>query len=225
MSSPFLPRILAFSSRSACSVAAASKRARKVARSAASERAMGGPPKSSPGALPSTAADGQPAILDGRPPGHAAARGRDRLTSDSADVASKRFAHARRDDRRGSEDEEIDLDIGDAPTPCGVARRAGADALAVDDDPDIRTMLRHALGKTYTITRRRTGSTPRRSSTASPRSTASCATGRCRASTASSSREILRKDKVLRRIPILCSPPRAARWTSSPASTPEPATT
>jgi hypothetical protein len=40
VSSPFLPRILAFSSRKACSVAAASKRARKVARREVSDRSM-----------------------------------------------------------------------------------------------------------------------------------------------------------------------------------------
>ncbi len=40
VSSPFLPRIFAFSSRSACSVAAASNRDRKVARRVARERSM-----------------------------------------------------------------------------------------------------------------------------------------------------------------------------------------
>jgi hypothetical protein len=42
VSSPFLPRILAFSSRNACSVAAASNRPRYVARSMARESSIAG---------------------------------------------------------------------------------------------------------------------------------------------------------------------------------------
>jgi DNA-binding response OmpR family regulator len=46
-------------------------------------------------------------------------------------------------------DREIELSV--APTPAVSPRDDAPVILVVDDDPDIRTMLLHALGKTYTI--------------------------------------------------------------------------
>jgi DNA-binding response OmpR family regulator len=46
-------------------------------------------------------------------------------------------------------DREIELKV--APTPAVSPRDDAPVILVVDDDPDIRTMLLHALGKTYTI--------------------------------------------------------------------------
>jgi DNA-binding response OmpR family regulator len=101
------------------------------------------------------------------------------------------------------DDEEIELDIGDAPTPVASPGEQAPVLLVVDDDPDIRTMLRHALGKTYTIYEAQDGQHAKEVLDIIPTPDGIVCDVMMPRLDGVELAKILRKDKVLQRIPIL----------------------
>ena len=103
----------------------------------------------------------------------------------------------------GDDDEEIELDIGEAPTPVASPGEQAPVLLVVDDDPDIRTMLRHALGKTYTVYEAHDGQHAKEVLDIIPTPDGIVCDVMMPRLDGVELAKILRKDKVLQRIPIL----------------------
>jgi DNA-binding response OmpR family regulator len=101
----------------------------------------------------------------------------------------------------GDEDEEIEVDV--VPTP---TISAGANApvlLVVDDDPAIRQMLVHTLGRTYTIFEARDGLEAKEILDTIPAPDGIVCDVMMPRMDGVELAKLLRRDKVLQRVPIL----------------------
>jgi DNA-binding response OmpR family regulator len=96
---------------------------------------------------------------------------------------------------------EIELSV--APSPAVSPRDDAPVILVVDDDPDIRTMLLHALGKTYTIYTAGDGQEAKDVLDAIPAPDAIVCDVMMPRLDGVALAKVLRKDKVLQRVPIL----------------------
>jgi DNA-binding response OmpR family regulator len=98
-------------------------------------------------------------------------------------------------------DRAIELSV--APTPAVSPRDDAPVILVVDDDPDIRAMLLHALGKTYTIYTAGDGQEAKDVLDAIPTPDAIVCDVMMPRLDGVALAKVLRKDKELQRVPIL----------------------
>jgi|HubBroStandDraft_5_1064220.scaffolds.fasta_scaffold197142_2 DNA-binding response OmpR family regulator len=101
----------------------------------------------------------------------------------------------------GDDDEELELAL--APTPVVSPGDQAPVLLVVDDDPAIRMMLIHALGKTYTIYEAHDGQQAREILDAIPAPDGIVCDVMMPRLDGVELAKILRKDKILQRVPIL----------------------
>jgi DNA-binding response OmpR family regulator len=107
------------------------------------------------------------------------------------------------DRKPGGDDDDAEIELGLAPTP---VVSPGGDApvlLVVDDDPAIRAMLLHALGKTYTIYEAHDGQQAKDILDAIPAPDGIVCDVMMPRLDGVELAKILRKDKILQRVPIL----------------------
>jgi DNA-binding response OmpR family regulator len=101
----------------------------------------------------------------------------------------------------GGDDDEVELAL--APTPVVSPGDQAPVLLVVDDDPAIRMMLVHALGKTYTIYEAHDGQQAREILDAIPVPDGIVCDVMMPRLDGVELAKILRKDKILQRVPIL----------------------
>ena len=101
----------------------------------------------------------------------------------------------------GGDDDEVELAL--APTPVVSPGDQAPVLLVVDDDPAIRMMLVHALGKTYTIYEAHDGQQAREILDAIPAPDGIVCDVMMPRLDGVELAKILRKDKILQRVPIL----------------------
>jgi DNA-binding response OmpR family regulator len=101
----------------------------------------------------------------------------------------------------GGDDDEVELAL--APTPVVSPSDQAPVLLVVDDDPAIRMMLVHALGKTYTIYEAHDGQQAREILDAIPAPDGIVCDVMMPRLDGVELAKILRKDKILQRVPIL----------------------
>jgi DNA-binding response OmpR family regulator len=101
----------------------------------------------------------------------------------------------------GDDDEEMELGL--APTPVVSPSDQAPVLLVVDDDPAIRVMLIHALGKTYTIYEAHDGVQAKEILDAIPAPDGIVCDVMMPRLDGVELAKILRKDKILQRVPIL----------------------
>ena len=101
----------------------------------------------------------------------------------------------------GGDDDEVELAL--APTPVVSPGDQAPVLLVVDDDPAIRMMLVHALGKTYTIYEAHDGQQAREILDAIPAPDGIVCDVMMPRLDGVELAKLLRRDKVLQRIPIL----------------------
>ena|SRR5579859_1935921 len=108
------------------------------------------------------------------------------------------------DDRKGGVDEEAEeLELGVAPTPAVSPGDQAPVLVVIDDDADIRTMLIRALGKMYTIYEAQDGAQAMEILDAIPAPDGIVCDVMMPRLDGVELAKILRKDKVLQRVPIL----------------------
>jgi DNA-binding response OmpR family regulator len=107
------------------------------------------------------------------------------------------------DARNPGDDDDEEVELGLMPTPSVSPSDSAPVLLVVDDDPSIRQMLVHALGRTYTIYEARDGQEAKEILDAIPAPDGIVCDVMMPRMDGVELAKLLRRDRILQRIPIL----------------------